>query len=369
MARSSMKRCPILWSSALIALCALAGCDRAPASAQCSSEPGAAAAPAGPTAGMSPAARQPIAMLDGEPIYADEVRGGVGMQLYRLEADIHSLLKGEAEEIVGERLLQREAARRGVSVDDLLRAEVDGKAQPAGDADVDAYLQEHPREAAMGEAARPRIAAYLSERRRIERRLALMDDLRAQARYQLLLAPPEPPRVRVDVEGAPARGEASAQVTLVHFASFTSPASARIAAEIRALSAAHPGRIREVHRHFIDIYDELALEAAEVAVAAQDAGRFWELHDRLRAEPGPLTRDRLAAAARDVGLGPEALQADRREAAYLARVKQHLDAARKAGVERPPAVFVNGRFYSGTFAIDELRKLVDEELARAAPVN
>lgn len=49
----------------------------------------------------------------------------------------------------------------------------------------------------------------------------------------------------------------------------------------------------------------------------------------------------------------------------LARIQQHLDAGVKAGVARLPVVFVNGRYFSGTFSHDQLRALVAEELAAA----
>ena len=185
-----------------------------------------------------------------------------------------------------------------------------------------------------------------------------MQGLRDRARIEIRLTAPERPRTDIDITSAPARGPEHAPVTLVHFASFTSAESARSAAELRAIVAQHPDEIRWVHRHHIDMYDQLGLRAAELSLAAQDAGRFWDFHDQLMGRDAPLTEATLSEIAASMGL--EAVPGD-----ALARIKQHLDVGVKAGVERLPVVFVNGRYFSGTFSYDQLRALVAEELAAA----
>ena len=324
-------------------------------------EPAPGPGPPGPPAPPTPdqcAERQIVAVLDGAPIYANEIQSRIAFRLYQLEADRYALLDRELAEIIEQRLLEQEARRRGLSVDALLAAEVEAGLAPVTEADVDAYLAEHPADAARGPAIRPRIAAYLAERRKIERRLAFVQELRDRAHIDIRLAPPERPRTGIDITGAPARGPENAPVTLVHFASFSSAESARSAAEIRALVAQHPNEIRWVHRHHIHIYDELGLRAAELAFAAEDAGRFWDFHDRILGRDAPLTEAALAGIAAIMGL-------DAPPGNALARLQQHLDAGVRAGVERAPVVFVNGRYFSSTFPYEQLRALVAEELAAA----
>ncbi|MCK7511643.1 MAG: hypothetical protein MZV70_51415 [Desulfobacterales bacterium] len=104
----------------------------------------------------------------------------------------------------------------------LLEKVVDGKAEPLSEKDVDAYLAEHPEQAVKGPEGRARLKAYLEERARIQRRLDYLASLREKADYRFLAQQPERPRIRVDIEGAPWRGEARARVQLVHFAHFSS---------------------------------------------------------------------------------------------------------------------------------------------------
>lgn len=313
------------------------------------------------------AGRTPIAVLGDRVLTRDEVEGAVAFRIYQLEVDIHSLLEAETERRVDEILLAREAERRGTTPEALV-AQVESGAAVASDAEVDAYLAEHPADAAarVGEV-RARVRHYLSETRRIQRRLDLVAELRRAAGYRFLLEPPTPPRTDVDLTGAPARGPADAPVTIVHFAAFGSEASARSAEAISRLAAEFPGRVRQVHRNLLREGDERGLLAARLGLRAQDRGLFWQLHDRWFARAGRLSEAEVVALAREVGLGDADLEAARTAPDLLRRVKHDFDAAGAAGVPREPTLFVNGRYLSGLRPYEELRAVVAEEVASATP--
>lgn len=307
--------------------------------------------------------RTPLAVVGDETLYRDEVAGAVAFRVYRHEVDIYSLLRGETERRIDESLLEREAARRGTSVEELV-AQVEGEVAPVSESEVDRYLAEHPGDSPGAEEGdvRARVRHYLGERGRIERRLALMESLREAAGVRILLEPPTAPRTDVDVEGAPARGPEDAPLTLVHFATFSSRASARSAARIAEIVQEHPDQMRWVHRSFLNDRDEMGLLAARVAVAASDAGVFWELHDRLFARGGFLDPESIIEDALEVGLSEEAIEAARREPEVLRRVKRDMEAANTSGAIREPTLFLNGRYASGLDA-GSIRTAVREELS------
>ena len=304
----------------------------------------------------------PIARLDGETILLDDVGPELGLQVYQHQLDMYALLKRETERIVGERLLVREAERQKLSVDALVQRELDASGGAPPDAEVTRYLEEHP-DAARWPEARARVASYLADTRRLERRTALVAGLRDHAKLEFLVEPPVEPRVRLDLTDVPVRGPENARVTLVHFASFGSPLSARSAAQLTRLAAEFPDRLRFAHRTFLGEPTEMALAAAELAVAAQEAGKFWEAHDRLFAEEGELTPDVLDDLASDLGIERKAVGTD---AATRARLRRDQDAGARAGVKQEPAVFANGRYLSGSLSYEELRRAVVEELGSDA---
>lgn len=300
----------------------------------------------------------PIARLDGEAILLDDVGPELGLQVYQHQLDMYALLKRETERLVGERLLAREAERQKLSVDALIQRELDGSGGTPTDVEVTRYLEEHP-DAARWPQARARVASYLTDTRRLERRAALVARLRDHAKFEFLVEPPVEPRVRLDLTDVPVRGPDNARVTLVHFASFGSPLSAHSAAQLTRLATEFPDRLRFAHRTFLGEPDEMALAAAELAVAAQQAGKFWEAHDRLFAEEGELTSAVLDNIASDLGIERKIVGTD---AATRARLRRDEDAGTRAGVKQEPAVFANGRYLSGSLPYEELRRAVIEEL-------
>jgi len=301
----------------------------------------------------------PIARLDGDTIVLDDVGPELALHVYQHQLDVYALLKRETERLVGDRLLAREAKRQNLAVDELIRREV---GTPA-DADIDRYLEEHP-DAAGWPESRARVASYLSENRRIETRAALVQRLREQAKLEFLIEPPVEPRVRLDLTDVPVRGPENARVTLVHFASFATPLSARSAAQLARLASEFPDRLRFAHRTFLGSGpDEPALAAAELAVAAQRAGKFWEAHDRLFAEEGELTDDALDGIATDLDLERKAVGTD---AATRDRLRRDADAGIRVGVQQEPTIFVNGRLLSGTMPYPDLRRAVAAELGTDA---
>jgi protein-disulfide isomerase len=306
-----------------------------------------------------------VARLDGEPIRRSEVSAPAAFRLYRHEVASYALLEQETERLVEERLLAAEARRRGLAPAALL-ARVEAEAAVPSEADVDRYLAEHPA-AAEGppDVVRPRIRHYLEESARIERRLAFLAELRERARFEWLLAKPEPPRTKIQAPDAPVRGPADAPVTIVHLASFGSAASARSARALARLVEELPQQVRWLHVNLPGENDEAGRRAAELGFAAQQAGRFWELHDALFAREGRLDPAALGAALREAGLPADLLeQSDRVELAR--RLEADAALGRRAGAIREPTLFVNGRYRSAPGAYAELRRLVEDELALRA---
>ena len=301
----------------------------------------------------------PIARLNGETIVLDDVGPELGLQVYQHHLDVYALLKRETERVVGDRLLAREAERQKLSVDELVQREVG----TPSDADIDRYLAEHP-DAARWPESRARVASYLSENRHIEARAVLVQRLRDQAKLEFLVEPPVEPRVRLDLTDVPVRGPENARVTLVHFASFGTPLSARSAAQLARLATEFPDRLRFAHRTYLGSEpDDLAFAAAELAVAAQQSGKFWEAHDRLFAEQGELSEDALEDIATDLELERKAVGTD---APTRARIRRDEDAGNRVGVQQEPTIFVNGRLLSGTLPYEDLRRAVADELGPGA---
>jgi Na+/H+ antiporter NhaA len=151
------------------------------------------------------------------------------------------------------------------------------------------------------------------------------------------------------------RGRIDAPLTLVEYADFECRPCAALATVLTDLLRANDGRLRHVFRHLplTDVHRDAAL-AAEAAEAAAAQGRFWEMHDRLFADEGDLTRADLTGHAAEIGLDVTRFERELESGAHSARVLRDIESADAAGVAGIPGLFVNGVRYRGALDAESI---------------
>lgn len=151
----------------------------------------------------------------------------------------------------------------------------------------------------------------------------------------------------------------------MEFADDQCPFSARSEPTLRALGERYGDRLRIVFRDLpIPGTHENAAGAAEAAGCAQEQGRFWEMHGALFASQGDLGRDGLRRRAREAGLSLEAFEACLASGRRREEWRDDAAEAARHGVAGTPAFFVNGRLLLGARPLEELVRVVEEELSR-----
>ena len=161
--------------------------------------------------------------------------------------------------------------------------------------------------------------------------------------------------------GAHRKGAADAPITIVEFSDFQCPFCGRAAKDLRELVGASP-EVSLDFRHFpLDTSCNANLQrqmhsnaclAAYAAECAGNQGRFWEYHDLLF-ENGqqlgrePRVREALVTYAQSVGVDVRAFTQCLDDPATHARVAADVEAAKQAGVNSTPTLFINGRLVEG----------------------
>lgn len=173
-------------------------------------------------------------------------------------------------------------------------------------------------------------------------------------------------RLAVDVAGAPARGPASAPVTVVLWANFACMQCAEVAAALKRLDEAHPNLVRVVWKHFPSPYRAAIGEtAAEYAAAAHAQGRFWPLYDVAMAShliPARVTRLELDRLGQQAQLDAGRVRSDLENGRARAAVEHDAEEARRLGVPTAGSVAVNGIPVAGAPSYELLERLVAAEL-------
>jgi protein-disulfide isomerase len=320
-----------------------------------------------PAAAGTPAKSKPLAEVDEETITADEVDKAVGAPLRKLEEQIYRLKRRKLEALITERLLAREAAKRGVSVEALLEAEVTAKAEPVSEQEIETAYQALKAQLKGDEVtARELVRAQLPGEKLAARRRAFLESLRSQAQVVVHLTAPPVFRAEVSADGAPSKGPATAAVTVVEFADFHCPFCQRVQPILAQLVARYGERVKFVYRDFpIDQLHPQARRAHEAARCAHDQGKFWAYHDLLYAKAPKASPEELEAYAREAGLDMEAFERCLTGGTHQAAVQKDVDEGIRAGVTGTPTFFINGRLLSGAQPLESFVGLIEEELRRA----
>lgn len=205
----------------------------------------------------------------------------------------------------------------------------------------------------LGRAAGPE-AQTQARLARLEEGLALLAEGRPAARRE---APPADVADRIDLSEAPVRGPADARVTIVEYSDFQCPFCMRANPTLDRLRETYPDDVRIVFKHFPLGFHKQAMNAHRAVLAAGRQQRFWEMHDRIFANPGSLDAVDMRDHAEALGLDLEAFDRDFDSDAVAAAIQRDIDEGRRLGVRGTPAFFVNGRLISGAqpYAVFEQR--------------
>ncbi len=183
--------------------------------------------------------------------------------------------------------------------------------------------------------------------------------------------PPAPPKlldeaVAIPVAGSPVKGPADAQITLVEFSDFQCPYCAKAIKQLDAVLHAYPSQVRLIFKQYpLDSHGQ-ALLAAQAAIAANQQGKFWEMHDAMFANRTNLARPALMALAGHAGLDMKRFAADLDSQATQKAVEHDRADGDKAGVEGTPTVFIDGQRYNGSLALEPMKSVIDAELKKSA---
>jgi len=305
-----------------------------------------------------------VAVLEGGAISLGEVDLRAADRLTALRQQEYEARRDAVNEIVAEKLIEKEAVLRGVTVAELLKTEVDAKVAPAKPEDVSA-LYEQNKDRFAGRSRQQGLAEVgraLQARNRQVREAAFRDELRARANVKISL---EPPRQDLAVPpGTPVLGSSKAPVTILEFADFQCPYCKRAEETMIALLDEYKGKVRFVHRDFPLDGHERAFVAARASRCAGEQGQFWEYRKSLLLTPGDFGDEDLKKRASGLGLDRSTfatcIASDRHDAA----IRLSAEEGAKAGVSATPTFFLNGRMQAGAGPIEGFRRIIDEELAR-----
>jgi protein-disulfide isomerase len=299
------------------------------------------------------------------PITKEEIEKALAVQLSKLEEQIYTLKQRRLDAMIVERLIAKEAAKRGVSEATLLDAEVTSKVGLVTEQEIDAFYQASKLPKDDDPTRREQVRSRLQGQKIAAQREVFVKTLRSQAKVAVYLTPPPVLRAQLNVDGAPFLGAAGAPVTIVEFSDFHCPFCQRAEDTIGQLRSRYGDRVRVVWRDYpVDNLHPQARKAHEAARCAADQDKFWAYQKALFAGP-PKQPDQLPAVAQDTGLDMASFTACVASGKHQAAVQKDVEEGKRLEVTGTPTFFINGRALVGAQALEAFVRVIDDELARS----
>ncbi|PZR16718.1 MAG: thioredoxin [Archangium gephyra] len=166
------------------------------------------------------------------------------------------------------------------------------------------------------------------------------------------------------IDGAPVLGPKNAPVTIVAFSDFQCPFCSRVVPTLHDLEKQYEGKIKVVFKHQPLPFHNNAKIAAAASMAANEQGKFWEMHDKLFANQQALDRPNLERYAQELGLDMGKFKAALDSNKYDAYIQADSAEGMRVGANGTPTFFINGRQVVGAQPIDAFKNVIDDELKK-----
>jgi protein-disulfide isomerase len=300
-----------------------------------------------------------VAEIDGQKISRAEVHEKQAGPLLQARYDFFQAEQKALNNFVAQRLLENEARRQHLSVEQLVKREVEDKVpEPTAEQLRLVYDILDTKEAF--EAVRGKIRESIRTQQIKKAGLAYIEALHEKATVVLLLAPPSS---KVEVGNAFRLGPADAPVQLIEFADYECPYCIKAYAELKKAKAEFGDRISFVYKDFPLPMHAHAQKAAEAARCAGAQNKYWEYHERLFSTTA-IDLPQLKQFAMDLGLDRAKFDKCVDSGEQAAAVQNDAAEAQKIGLTGTPSFFLNGHFFTGAVKYDDLRHMVLQELAK-----
>jgi protein-disulfide isomerase len=317
-----------------------------------------------------------LADVNGETITETQVQTEAAADLERLEAkrlqfetglarDKQTVMENQLNQMIEDRVLTAEAKKRGTTTDKLVEDEVDKKVMPPADEAILKFYNDNKARinGSFADTARD-IRDYLMDHEREKVFNAFVDGLKKDYKVTSYM---EPARTTVATAGYPSKGPANAAVTIVEFSDFECPYCGGFYPTLKEIEKNYKDKIRIVYRQFpLTSIHPHAMKAAEASMCANDQGQFWQMHDAMFSDQANLEVQDLKDKAAKLSLNTGTFNTCLDSSKYAALIKNEILEGAKVGVNGTPSMFINGRFLSGDQPYDDVAKLIEDELSRAA---
>lgn len=301
-----------------------------------------------------------VATVNGTALRLTEVDAAATAKIFSLQQQIYAVRKSALENLISRKVLELEAARRNISVDELKNRLLSGPVTVSPNQIEVVYLENLPAFGSMSpDEAKEKIRLDLEAQSRLKRYRDELAKLRKTLNVEMML---DEPRLSVPTRtDFASTGPSTAEVVITEFSDFQCPYCKVVQPILKQLLREYRGRVRLDFKHLPLEQHPFAMPSAQAAFCSGKQGRFWEYHDALFAADF-ISKDLLQSAAIRSGLQLEAFQTCLDSPESRAAILADRQEAKRLGIESTPTFLINGKPLRGAAGLDQFKSIIDREL-------
>jgi len=302
--------------------------------------------------------QQVVAEVSGHKLTSGDLEQQEGGKLLQARYQYYLNQRKALDDLIDNQLLANEAAKKHLTVDQLLEQEVYKQVKDPTEDQLQVYYEGLDTQQPY-EAIRVQVLEHIRELRRTKARAAYVEALRKQADISVLLMPPT---ANIDLANSYIRGPRDAEIVLVEFADYECPYCEKVTPGLQQLRKEYGDKVAIAFKDLPLPMHHRAEKAAEAARCAGAQGKFWEYHDVLFSSKALDIPD-LKKHARALNLDGDRFDKCLDNGDMTELVKKDLEEGKSLGLSGTPSFFINGHFFSGAVDYAALKQMVDQQLA------
>ncbi len=314
-----------------------------------------------------------LAIVGDLEITTDDVERPLTSAIHALQQQLYGVKKEALNILIENALLEQEAARQELRVEDLMtkiRSHIPRAASHVVNHYYDSGLY---RQWGSWKGSESEIKAgiqdYLHNRDSQPRVDEYILKLREVYPVDVLLKAPPLPATQIRIEGAPSQGPADAAVVVVELSDYHCPACRKGHGVVAQVREKYKDRIRWVFKDHPLKRHPVAKEIALAARYVHEQGQFWAYQELLfSGAKNPSVEDALAYVE-TLGMDSDHVRAYIADPEQQAALEEEILNIREAGINTTPSFIINGKLRPGMPTLEEFCERIDQALDAASVAN
>lgn len=309
----------------------------------------------------APLYAQKLYSIDGKDISLQDLTPSSQQSIFEIELQRYKQMEGVAHDQLLANYFEEKAKKSKKTKEEVEADEF--KAGNPTDKELKAFFEENKSRIPPNytfDQVKPELTRFLTEKKVMEKKQALITSLKKQRHFKMLLDEPKAPVVDLKTEGFYSKGKAGAKIKIVEFADYQCPHCREASMALSQLMKKYSAKVEFVYVDFPINRSGISTVVAEGAYCANKQNKYWDYHDLAFKDQASLTKESPLAFAKQLKLKEDDFSKCLAGAEAKSFIAKGKDEGNRVGVSGTPAIFINGSRYSEAHDFETMKKTIDK---------